>query len=144
MNKASVYVGLDYHSSFIQVCAVDTTGRILINRRCGNDVLPPPATFDFGILMVAMLVHFPLSILYAVIAAPIFARMSAGPALVVGAVLGLLLYLINFYGFTAVFDWFAMARNWVSAFAHGAFGLVAALAYKGLARQLPQGQLPQA
>lgn len=99
----------------------------------GKDVLPPPATFDATILMVAMLVHFPLSIVYAIILAWIVSRLDFGVALAVGAVFGLVLYLINFYGMTAVFPWFADARNWVSIFAHIAFGLVAAWAYKGLA-----------
>jgi hypothetical protein len=100
----------------------------------GQGVLPPPATFDFGILMVAMMVHFMLSILYALIGGAIFERMPMGTAIIVGALLGLLLYAINFHGFAAVFEWFAMARNWVSIFAHAMFGLVAAWAYKGLAR----------
>lgn len=42
---------------------------------------------------------------------------------------------MNFYGFTTLFPWFAMARNWVSVFAHLVFGLAAAWAYKTLAEQ---------
>lgn len=37
MKKASVYVGLDYHMESIQVCVVEEGGRMLLNRRCGND-----------------------------------------------------------------------------------------------------------
>lgn len=55
-------------------------------------------------------------------------------ALAVGAGYGLALYLVNFYLFTAVFPWFAMARNWVSVFAHIVFGLVAAWVYLRQAR----------
>ncbi len=99
----------------------------------GQGVLPPPATFDLGILMMAMVVHFALSIIYAIVLAWMIYRLAVGPALVVGAVFGLLLYLVNFYGFTAVFPWFAQARNWVSIFAHIVFGLAAAWSYKALA-----------
>jgi uncharacterized membrane protein YagU involved in acid resistance len=99
----------------------------------GRDVLPPPATFDFGILMTAMMVHFALSILYAIILALLIARWNTATAVLAGAVFGLLLYLINFYGFTAVFPWFAMARNWVSIFSHILFGAVIGWAYKALA-----------
>ncbi len=99
----------------------------------GQGVLPPPATFDAGILMVAMVVHFALSILYGIILAFLISRMDLGVALAIGAALGLALYLINFYGMTAVFPWFAMARNWVSIFAHAVFGVAAAWAYKALA-----------
>jgi hypothetical protein len=49
------------------------------------------------------------------------------------------LYLINFYGFTAVFPWFAMARNWVSVFAHIIFGAVAGLAYNRIERTMASG-----
>ena len=50
-----------------------------------------------------------------------------------GAVFGLLLYVVNFYGFTAIFPWFAMAQNWVSIFSHIMFGVIAGWAYKGIA-----------
>ncbi len=98
----------------------------------GDGVLPPPATFDVTILMVAMVVHFVLSIAFALILAPFIHRMGFGAALGVGALYGLALYLINFYGFTVIFPWFAMARNWVSIFAHIVFGFVAAWAYARL------------
>lgn len=38
MEKVHVFVGLDYHSKSIQVCAVDPSGRVLLNRKCGNSV----------------------------------------------------------------------------------------------------------
>jgi transposase len=36
MSKVTVYVGLDYHKDFIQVCIMDRNGTILANRRCPN------------------------------------------------------------------------------------------------------------
>lgn len=39
MEKIPVFVGLDYHSKSVQVCVVDSGGRVLVNRRCGNSVL---------------------------------------------------------------------------------------------------------
>ncbi|MBA3634528.1 MAG: hypothetical protein H0W58_17240 [Acidobacteria bacterium] len=100
----------------------------------GKDVLPPPATFALMPLMVAMVIHFILSIIFAIILAFIVSRFGLGIAVLIGAIFGLLLYLVNFYGFTAIFPWFAMARNWVSIFSHIVFGAVAAWAYKALAR----------
>jgi transposase len=32
-----VFVGLDYHQEFVQVCVLDRTGHVLANRRCPND-----------------------------------------------------------------------------------------------------------
>ena len=36
MSKVTVYVGLDYHKDSIQVCIMDTAGKILANRSCSN------------------------------------------------------------------------------------------------------------
>lgn len=38
MSKVTVYVGLDYHKGSIQVCIMDPNGKILVNRRCPNQV----------------------------------------------------------------------------------------------------------
>jgi uncharacterized membrane protein YagU involved in acid resistance len=95
----------------------------------GKGVLPPPATFDFGIVMAAMGLHLMLSVVYAAVFALAVSRLSFGPALALGAIGGMVLYVVNFYGFTALFPWFAMARNWISIVGHVVFGLVAAGAY---------------
>lgn len=36
MSSVPVFVGLDYHQAFVQVCVMDERGRILTNRRCPN------------------------------------------------------------------------------------------------------------
>lgn len=36
LTYSMVYVGLDYHSSFVQVCVLDSTGRVIVNQRCEN------------------------------------------------------------------------------------------------------------
>lgn len=95
----------------------------------GEGVLSPPATFAPGIVAVAMVLHFVLSIVYALIFALVIHRLGLGAALALGAAGGLVLYLVNFYGFTALFPWFAMARNWISIFAHIVFGMAVAGVY---------------
>lgn len=37
MSSLAVFVGLDYHQSFVQVCVMNSSGEILGNRRCEND-----------------------------------------------------------------------------------------------------------
>ena len=37
MASVTVYVGLDYHTSAVQVCVLDQAGRVLWNRPCAND-----------------------------------------------------------------------------------------------------------
>jgi hypothetical protein len=102
----------------------------------GEGVLPPPATFDFGIVMAAMIIHFVLSLIYAFILAWVIANwaLGMGAAIAVGAVFGFALYLINFYGFASLFfPWFAMARNMISISAHIVYGLVLGGAYVAIA-----------
>lgn len=106
----------------------------------GNEVLPPPATFDAAILAIAMVVHFVLSIVLAFIFAWIVSwrRLNFGVVLLLGAVFGLVVYLINFYPISAaLFPWFAMARNWISILSHVAFGLVLAWSYMAIAKRAP-------
>ena len=94
----------------------------------GDGVLPPPATFDAGVVAVAMIVHFALSVVLGILFAMIAGRMtlSAPLMLIAGAVFGLVVYAVNFYGFTSAFPWFAMARNWITVLAHAIFGLTLA------------------
>ncbi len=92
----------------------------------GKGVLPPPATFDAGIVMVGMLIHFALAavlgVIYAAIASAL--KLPNAMAILIGAVFGLVVYLVNFWGFTAVFPWFAMARTPITLFTHLVFGAV--------------------
>lgn len=37
MATVRVYVGLDYHAAFVQVCILDATGRLLANEKCKNE-----------------------------------------------------------------------------------------------------------
>lgn len=98
----------------------------------GKDVLPEmgiPATFDFAVLLAALVLHFILSIIYAGIVGALCRVRNMAAALSIGAACGLAIYLINFYGFTVIFPWFAMARNWISIFAHLVFGIAAAYTF---------------
>ncbi len=94
----------------------------------GKGVLPPPATFDILVLVAALVLHFALSILYTSIGA-IVSRPARTAAFLMGVILGLLLYMINFYIFTGLFPWFEGARNWISMLTHVVFGSVASLLY---------------
>lgn len=101
----------------------------------GREVLPPPGTFSFTIMMVAMMIHFLLSWVYAFLYAWVFGGLKLGTAIITGAVLGLVIYLVNFYVFTGIWPWFADARNWVSIFAHIMFGVALAWVYQAIAKR---------
>jgi uncharacterized membrane protein YagU involved in acid resistance len=103
----------------------------------GREVLPPPATFDAGVFIVAMIVHFVLSLVYALIFAWVAGQcqMTMTGAAIGGLLFGLVIYAVNFYGFTALFPWFAEARNWITILAHAIFGLTLGVVYDPLARK---------
>lgn len=88
----------------------------------GVAVLPPPSTVHWNILLVATLIHFGLSVIYAIIPALLACRLSAIQALAGGILYGLAIYAINLYGFTALFPWFAVSRDWVTMLTHAIFG----------------------
>jgi hypothetical protein len=77
-----------------------------------------PDTFDPTVVSTAVAVHMILAIVYGVILAFLIQRLDTGMAVVGGALFGLALYFINFYGFTRWFPWFADARDWISIFTH--------------------------
>ena len=92
----------------------------------GTGVLPPPSTPQWDILLVASLIHFALSVVYALVPTHLAGRLRAAPALVAGALYGLAIYVVNLYGFTLLFPWFAVARDWVTLVAHLVFGVALA------------------
>ncbi len=142
--KAAVWAGLIGGAAFmmLEMIMVPLFGggspwgppRMIAAIAMGKGVLPPPATFDIGVLMAAMAVHFPMAIVFTLILAWVVARFDMGKSVLIGAVFGLLLYFVNFYGLTAIFPWFAMARNWITIFTHIMFGVIAVAAYKHFAK----------
>jgi hypothetical protein len=148
--KAAVLAGLVAGAVFLmlEMAMVAMTGdspwgppRMMAAIVLGKGVLPPPATFDMMIMVVAMAVHFMLSVLFGLVLAVGVAltrqRPSLGVAVLIGSVLGLMIYVVSFYGFTVLFPWFAMARNLISVVGHIVFGAVLAWVYVKLAWRQP-------
>lgn len=107
----------------------------------GEGVLPPPATFDMGVVLVAMVIHFATSILFAIVVAFIIRNMTLGPAIAVGIVAALLLYVFVFYVMTAgPWPWFANGRNWVNIMTHIVFGAIVAWWYKSRAHPVEEAR----
>lgn len=99
----------------------------------GRSVLPPPATFDLGIALVALVVDIVLAIIYVFVLSWFIRFWRLRPALLAAVVFGVALFVLNFYGFTAMFPWFVMGRNLVTLFTHVVFSVTAVLAFKKLA-----------
>lgn len=91
----------------------------------GREVLPPPATFEMGIMMAAMMVHLIISVIAAAVFGIIYKMFSRSLmiALILGAVYGLGFYFFAFYIMTGIWPWFEMARGTISIIGHILFGL---------------------
>ena len=143
--KAAIWAGIIAGVVFmmLEMVLVATVGggspwgppRMIAAIGMGKDVLPPPATFDLGVMIIAMAIHFVLAILLGMILGLIVSRWKPGlmASIGVGAIFGLAVYLVNFYGFTALFPWFAMARTPITLLTHVMFGTVLGWSYHALA-----------
>ena len=103
----------------------------------GDRAVTASTPFTFDIFFVGMLVHFVLSIWYAVVLGMLIYKLKTGAAMLVGAGFGLLLYILHFHGLTALYPWVASARSWIVIVTHLVFGVSAAWVYSHLhVRQL--------
>jgi hypothetical protein len=103
----------------------------------GAEVLPPPASLNWKVMIVATFIHFLISIGYSIILAYLISRLGMPFSLFslfVGAIFGAFVYVVNMYGFTVIFPWFSMVRDWITFFTHIAFGISLAGIYHLLAR----------
>lgn len=101
----------------------------------GTDAL---RSHEFSIIVVgvALVTHYVLGIVFGMILAAIIApfHFDSSPSMVlaIGAVFGLLLYLLNFYGMVRLYPWFMELRGWPTLIAHLIFGMTAATLYRKL------------
>lgn len=96
------------------------------------------SAFSWGVVGTALATHYVLGIVFALILgalmAPFRLDSSLRAAAAIGALYGAVLYLLNFYGMSSVFGWFADMRGITAFVAHLVFGMVAAIAYRQLER----------
>jgi hypothetical protein len=95
----------------------------------GTRALPETGA-SLGVLVAAFLVHFGLSLMTAWILAPLVQGTRLVKAALIGAALGLVIYLVNFYLLTAAYTWFAGIRGWATLINHLLFGAVMAWVYE--------------
>lgn len=90
--------------------------------------------YGFGVLAAALAVHYILGIAFGIMLAALIAPFqldsSTGMVLFAGAVFGLVLYVLNFYGMSGAFSWFAELRGWPTAIGHMIFGMSVAYIYR--------------
>ena len=106
--------------------------RLVASLILGPGALPPPATFTVGTAVVALIVHFALSIGYAMLIAFVLHRWGMVVGIIGGAILGLAIFAINFYTVSYLFPWFYPMRSWMLAASHALFGAMAGGIYEAM------------
>jgi hypothetical protein len=105
----------------------------------GPDRLPASEFgFNFGVIAISLATHYMLGILFGLVIGALLAQFgldsTPGMALVAGATMGCVLYLINFELLASFFPWLVALRGADTVAAHAVFGIVAALLYCRLNR----------
>ena len=103
----------------------------------GDRAVATSTPFTFDIFFVGILVHFMLSIWYAVVLGMLIYKLRTAVAVLLGAGFGLLLYFVHFHALTSWYPWVASSRSWIVIVTHLVFGISAAWVYSHLhVRQL--------
>jgi hypothetical protein len=138
---AAVWAGLISGVVFLIVAMILTSvylgspwviPRLTASVLLGPGVLPPPATFQAGIVGVGVLVHLCLSVLFAYVIAFTLHRWGILVGIIGGALFGLAFFYINFFSVSYFFPWFFPVRSWLLAVAHVAYGAMAGGTYEAL------------
>jgi hypothetical protein len=94
-----------------------------------------PGSIDANLSLTAILLHFISAVLYASIMMPLIHRFQYGSAALVGAAMGVILYLFNLAIFTIVGGGAPYSRELPVLITHLAFGLIFTGLYKGLVKR---------
>jgi hypothetical protein len=118
---------------FIGIVAYDESPwkllRMVAAMARGPEALEPDDEFDFAIVAIGLTLFYALSMLYGLAIACLLTDSPRRHATIIGIAFGLTLYSANFYGFTAIFPWFAANRTIDTLVAHALYGLLLARAY---------------
>lgn len=105
---------------------VRLTAAIILGRYVLSPILPP----DAYLLSLALLIHFSLSIFYVGVFAKFMSRFNLVASFPIGIMYGIIIFVINMYGFTRLFPWFAVTRDWITLLSHVVFGISAVRCYR--------------
>lgn len=104
--------------------------RVIASLAMGEGVLPPPSSFEPSIFTVSLLIHLSASIIFAFLIDLAIYRWGLLIGFIGGGLLGLAVYVINFYSLSYFFPWFYSYRSWVMVVSHIAFGALAGGLYE--------------
>jgi hypothetical protein len=95
----------------------------------GPGALEPDDEFDAALVAMATMLFMAIAMLYSVALAAIMSNAPRRHSAPLGIAFGVALYFVNFYGFTALFPWFASHRTIDTLVVHALFGLLIAKTY---------------
>jgi hypothetical protein len=110
----------------------------------GPAVLEDVNTFDGSVVGMALSVHLGLAAFYGVVLSYLILEFTRRNAPWLGAVAGLLIYLVNFYGFAGLFPWMTEMRGMVTLLSHAVFGSLLASCYWALYADRPASRMTHA
>lgn len=101
--------------------------------------MAPSAEATGSVFFGYLLLHLAISVIYALIIAPIVNGFKPVTAGLVGGLVGIILYFLNYAAFGLFFEGTPGQREWIAFAIHLAFGIITAETYKGLARRRVAG-----
>lgn len=106
--------------------------RLIASLVLGTAILPPPASFDPGIAVVAVAIHLLIAMAVTLLISGTLHRWGLVVGILGGAVFGLAIYLINFYALSYLVPWFFPMKSWIMLLSHVLFGALAGGTYEAL------------
>jgi hypothetical protein len=100
--------------------------------------------FDGSVVGMALSIHLGLAASYGIILSYLIVEFTRRNAPLLGAVAGLLIYLVNFYGFAGLFPWMTEMRGPVTLVSHAVFGSLLASCYWALYADRPAARATHA
>lgn len=103
----------------------------------GPGALADIDAFDARVISTALAIHLGLAAFYGLVLSFLIPEFTRRNAPWLGAVAGLLIYLVNFYGFSGLFPWMVDMRGPVTLLSHAVFGSLLASCYWALHADRP-------
>jgi hypothetical protein len=110
----------------------------------GPSALEEMDGFDGSVVGMALSIHLGLAAFYGIVLSYLIVEFTRRNAPWLGAVAGLLIYLVNFYGFAGLFPWMTEMRGLVMLFSHAVFGSLLASCYWALYADRPAARMTHA
>lgn len=107
----------------------------------GASALEDVDAFDPNVIGTAIVIHLGLSAFYGVVLSYIISEFTRRNAPWLGVIAGLLIYVVNFYGFAGLFPWMTELRGGLTLFAHAVFGALLGSCYWALYADRPAARL---